>query len=265
MWYTGPPMRQAFTLIELLVVVAIIAILASMTLMMISSVREQAKRTQCANNLRNWGAAHHGWANDHEGQVMSTARLGDWDPCPNVMFSQREAAPRDTCNNVPEIVQYLPGGEQLDNVAYGTSNTKLVGVWSCPTSPGTRLPGWGGGGLTPFHWAYSYFGQVESWKDHRGTDFASNRSSDLTDKFPDANRLMMADAIYIWEGNYQPDAWYINHTRTAGRLDAMTGINRLFGDGRVEWKSRGQFDLTKMWDRDASVPRVKSDDLLTYY
>jgi prepilin-type N-terminal cleavage/methylation domain-containing protein/prepilin-type processing-associated H-X9-DG protein len=128
--------RLAFTLIELLVVIAIIAVLIALLLPAVQQAREAARRSQCKNNLKQYGLAVHNY-HDLYGNIPPGG-AGGLNILPNVGWQVRvfpfmdQAALYNQLNFSNEVTgQTLQDGQP----AY----THSVPYASCPSDDSPRF------------------------------------------------------------------------------------------------------------------------------
>lgn len=241
---------RGFTLIELMITVAIISILCCVLMVVIGPILESAHRTSCASNLRQWGIAVMSIAADNRGLL------------PEMAIASGGSAPVAVCKlkngmnlSNPMLEEYI--GFTGDGVEF-----RLAPMYRCPSNPmSMNLKHWDGYGW--FSMSYSYLGRSDALVN--ATVFGQET---LCIRRPDAQSLLMQDGLFKWWVG--PDSWSFNHAenraassngetncwrgqpQTTGRMLPANGINQLWGDGRVAWRTldremRSDVSNTSLW------------------
>lgn len=204
--------RLAFTLIELLVVIAIIAVLIALLLPAVQQAREAARRSQCKNNLKQYGLGLH---NYHDTNGMLPPAGANW-AAPSIGWQ-------------PKILPFMDQTQifkQLDMNLAGAYNTPMLGglvarqvnvpYSRCPTDPSGKVGssefgGWAhgsysgnlgsqrtpsaNGGCNQFLTPGVNYEQPQGSADHGNTNSRSTASGAFTRLGPNINFAHFTDGL----------------------------------------------------------------------
>ena len=212
-------------MLELLTVIAIVGILAAITLPVIGHVREKARSGQCVSNLRQIGMGIQLYAQANRGRL------------PGPLFTAQ--GPRFTPGNTNagQFTVYLEPYLDSNTGVTGSATSRVQQMFNCPswslqtpdpTGPSMQLNAY------PSQWWEG--GQVYPFGDANAAVGSANRTPRTIlsiSVFPQANTWMLVDVDKVWMKS--ATAGWIN--QIPAKPVHGSGWNCLYYDGHVGWIS----------------------------
>jgi prepilin-type N-terminal cleavage/methylation domain-containing protein len=215
---------RAFTLIELLVVVGVIAVLIAMLLPTLAKANEQARRTQCASNLRQCTLGLFMYANENRGRLPPAKR--DVDGVTHCIWVSNLT--------YDSVVRFTGSGR----------------VWTCPNREDiTGVPVHSTDmGLADYGWVigYLYLGGAEGtpWWTDPPWNAVPWKSPQRVNESP--RLLLMCDNVSQTAHTYESGAPHAARGWVGGPINSTPdtygsqGGNLGFLDGSVSWRNQSE-------------------------
>ncbi|MFA6961603.1 MAG: type II secretion system protein [Opitutaceae bacterium] len=213
--------RRGFSLVELLTVVAVIGILAAITIPVLGRVRESTRSGQCVSNLRQIGIGIQLYAQSNRGRL------------PGPLYTAH--GPRYTPNNTAagSLSVYLDSYVTSTSGAAGSSTSRVQEMLNCP-SWSTQTPDATGPSLQlnnfPSGWWES--AQVYPFGDANAAVGSVNRTPrtiTAISVYPQAATWMLVDVDKVWLKGATP-GWA---NQIPDKPVHGSGWNCLYYDGHV--------------------------------
>jgi type II secretory pathway pseudopilin PulG len=219
--------RYAFTLLELVVVIGVITILIALLLPTLSRVRESAKTSTCASNLRQIMLAMRMYAQENEGRLPYQAvEFRDWSGELAQLLKVRGTVFQCPADDMPR----RKGFEDLIPRSYGVNSGEfgLITGYQAPW-PADRHE-------RPGH-LHKIPGRIFVVGDNGGGGYVSGAS------------VGIAEAESLGGG-----AWGVHYRGYRGRGVMGAGDNYAFSDGRVEFRRKTDVDRWPAADDSGASP-----------
>lgn len=127
--------RRAFTLVELLVVIAIIGILVALLLPAVQAAREAARRTQCNNNLKQWGLAFQNHADVYQNFPVGSQQS----PRRTWIITMWPFIEQNNLFEQYDLNKHFYEAPHINQNATTGLCTQMIPAYFCPSDGGKRL------------------------------------------------------------------------------------------------------------------------------